>query len=62
MRYDDASWHESQDLSGEHNPFAGSTHIGMFLAWAASRNLIGALHTEDFSDDLEKLFVPPHYA
>ena len=55
MKYDDASWHVSEDDSGEVNPFAGATHIGMFLAWAASRNLLGALHTEEFPTDLEQL-------
>jgi hypothetical protein len=55
MRHDDASWHVSEDTARETDQFAGATHIAMFLAWAGFRNLIGELHAQDFSEELEKL-------
>src|SRR5215217_7413192 len=56
MKYDDVSWYEVfWDEDEESNPFPGSTHIGMFFAWAESRNLLSERHTRDFREDLEIL-------
>lgn len=34
MKYDDASWHYGGDFPEDLPEEAGSTHIGMFFAWA----------------------------
>lgn len=34
---------------------AGSTHIGMFVAWALLSNLGGDIHINEFPDNLQKL-------
>ena len=54
-KYDDASWHSGGDFPDDLPPEAGATHIGMFLAWAWSRGLVGDLHITDFPDGLELL-------
>jgi hypothetical protein len=55
MKYDDASWHYEGDYPSELPNEAGATHIGMFLAWALSRNLSGTLHLEESKAALDKL-------
>ncbi len=55
MKYDDASWHYGGDFPKDLPPSAGATHIGMFLSWCLLNGLGGALHTEEFADQLEKL-------
>jgi hypothetical protein len=55
LKYDDASWHYGGDFPEDLNPESGGTHIGMFVAWAMLNGLAGALHTDDFPDELEEL-------
>lgn len=55
MKYDDASWHYGGNFPKGLPSSAGSTHIAMFVAWAAINGLAGDLHTEDFADDLVAL-------
>jgi len=57
MKYDDASWHYGGDFPSDLPQGAGSTHIAMFLAWAASRGLISALHIEEAPLELAQLAV-----
>src|SRR5690349_7000578 len=54
MKYDDASWHSGGDFPQGLDESAAATHIGMFVAWAASRELLGVLHTES-SDVIARL-------
>jgi len=55
MKYDDASWHSGGDFPADLPPEAGGTHTGMFLAWALLSGLAGAIHVEDFPDDVPTL-------
>jgi len=55
MKYDDASWHYGGDFPENLPSGAGATHIGMFVAWAVTSGLAGAIHTEDFPDLLQNL-------
>jgi hypothetical protein len=55
MKYDDASWHYGGDYPKDLPSEAGATHIGMFLAWAILRDLVGDLHREDSIDSLERV-------
>ncbi|MEP7216463.1 MAG: hypothetical protein ABI782_09435 [Anaerolineaceae bacterium] len=55
MKYDDASWHYDGDFPADLPPEAGATHIGMFLAWAILRNLVGELHTEQSAASLDSV-------
>lgn len=55
MKYDDASWHYGGNFPDELMPEAGATHMGIFLAWALLNELGGAMHTEDFPEELERL-------
>jgi hypothetical protein len=56
MKYDDASWHYGADNfpQGLDNA-AGATHIALFVAWCMLNGLAGALHREDFPDQLGQL-------
>ena len=55
MAYDRIDWHsettDSLDLPEE----AGGTHIGMYLAWAITRNLSGPFHEEESAEALSLL-------
>jgi hypothetical protein len=55
MKYDDASWHYGGDFPQDLPQEAGATHIALFLAWAASSNLLGELHTEEEPELLARL-------
>lgn len=56
MKYDDASWHYGADNFPKDLPAeAGATHTGMFVAWAFLSGLAGAIHIEDFPEDIPKL-------
>jgi len=55
MKYDDASWHSGGDFPKNLPSEAGGTHIALFVAWALLSDLAGAIHTEEFPDDLLKL-------
>jgi hypothetical protein len=55
MKYDDASWHYGGDFPKDLDDMAGATHIGMFVAWCLLNGLGGALHTEEFPEDLHGL-------
>lgn len=39
MKYDDAGWHYGGQFPADLPPEAGSTHIGMFLAWCLLHDL-----------------------
>jgi hypothetical protein len=39
-KYDDASWHSGGDFPKDLTAERGGTHIGMFLAWAVSCELV----------------------
>src|ERR1700761_6880566 len=54
-KYDDASWHSEGEFPKDLPDDAAATHIGMFAAWAFLNGHAGALHTEDFADDLAAL-------
>ncbi len=55
MKYDDASWHYGGNFPRDLPQSAGATHSGMFLAWALLSGLGGAIHTEEFPEELERL-------
>lgn len=55
MKYDSAAWHYNGYFPKELPPEAGATHIGMFLAWAISKDLISDKHSENFNEDLESV-------
>lgn len=56
MKYDDASWHYGANNFPKELPHeAGATHTGMFVAWALLSGLAGAIHIEDFPEDIPKL-------
>jgi hypothetical protein len=55
MKYDDASWHYGGEFPKDLPPEAGATHIALFLAWAASANLLGELHSDENPALLAKL-------
>lgn len=55
VKYDDASWHYGGDFPDGLPPENGATHIGMFLAWAIMRDLVGELHREESQESLAKV-------
>jgi hypothetical protein len=55
MKYDDASWHYGGDFPEDLAKEAAATHIAMFVAWAASADLIGEFHRVDSPDLLGQL-------
>lgn len=55
MKYDDASWHYGGDFPVTLPTDAGGTHIGMFVGWAVLNGLAGAIHLNDYADDLARL-------
>ena len=55
MKYDDASWHYGGDFPDDLKEDAGSTHIGLFVAWALLSDLGGSIHIDDFPDDILSL-------
>jgi hypothetical protein len=50
VSYDNYDWHAGGDFPVDLGSECGGTHIGMFLAWAISRDLIGDLHREEFPE------------
>ncbi len=55
MKYDDASWHFSGDYPSNLSKKYAYTHIGMFLGWALLNGLGGALHFQEFPEEIEAL-------
>lgn len=55
MKYDDASWHYGGNFPQDLPIEAAATHTGMFLAWALLSGLSGALHSEEFPKDIDRL-------
>jgi hypothetical protein len=55
VKYDDASWHYGGDFPKDLPPEAGATHIGMFLAWAILRDLVGELHSQESADSVQEV-------
>lgn len=55
MKYDDASWHHGGDYPDGLPIEASATHIGMFVVWALLNDMAGAIHRQDFPEDLEAL-------
>lgn len=55
MKYDDASWHCEGDFPKDLESTAAATHTGMFVTWAFLSGLAGAIHLEDFPDDILRL-------
>jgi hypothetical protein len=55
LAYDSADWHYGGDFPKDLLPENGSTHIGMFLAWAIIRKLVGDLHVNDSQVALVKV-------
>ena len=47
MSIDRADWHYGGEYPEGLPPENGGTHIGMFLAWAIIRDLVGDLHVEE---------------
>lgn len=52
--YDDAALYLSR-LPADVSRAAAATHIGHFLAWAQSRDLLAARHSEEGAEDLDKV-------
>ncbi len=55
MKYDDATWHSGGNFPKDLPTSAGGTHIGMFAAWCMLEGMAGAVHLEDFPEELERL-------
>ena len=55
MAYDKAKWHYDGEFPAGLEPECGGTHIGMFLAWAALRDLVGEELVEDAAAALDAL-------
>lgn len=53
MKYDDARWHYGGDFPAELPPEAGSTHIGMFLAWAILNDRINPELADEAAEDVQ---------
>lgn len=52
MSYDRADWHYGGEFPEGLPNESGGTHIGMFLAWAITRDLAGELHSENSIESL----------
>jgi hypothetical protein len=56
MKYDDASWHfDADDFPERASPQMAATHIGMFVAWAVSRELMSEEFNADFAEQVQGL-------
>jgi hypothetical protein len=55
MKYDDASWHYGGDFPQDLPEVAGSTHIGMFLAWMLLNDFASADLVEDAEGDIDAI-------
>lgn len=54
-KYDDASWHYEGNYP-ENLPTANAaTHIGMFLAWCITNDLISTEQLDDYGSDTEEV-------
>lgn len=55
MAYDKMKWHyDGEYPEGMPEENAG-THIGMFLAWCIENDLVGELHLEDSTEELQQV-------
>ena len=55
MAYDRLDCHSGADYNADLPEENGGIHIGMFLAWAFGRGLVGAFHREESTSYLERL-------
>jgi hypothetical protein len=55
MAYDRIDWHYGGEYPDDLPKKNGGTHIGMFLAWAFDRGMVGENHRDDSSKELEQL-------
>src|SRR5262245_54551214 len=55
MTYDRADWHYGGDFPSELPLEAGGTHIGMFLAWAIRKDLVGSLHLNHSAGSVQQV-------
>ena len=55
MKYDDASWHYGGEFPAGLPIENGGTHIGMFLGWVITRDLVGELHLEESAPRVQEV-------
>ena len=55
MAYDRYDWHYNGDFPSDLEEENAGTHIGMFIAWAITRNLIGDFHRDESADWIQKV-------
>ena len=55
MAYDRYDWHSGGDYPAGLDEECAGTHIGMFLAWAITRNLIGDFHKAESAEWIQKV-------
>lgn len=55
MSYDRADWHYGGDFPSDLPDEAGSTHIGMFIAWAIMQDLAGPDLLDHSSDAMAQV-------
>jgi hypothetical protein len=55
MKLDDAGWHYGGTFPADLPPRAGATHMGVFLAWAVTRDLVSDEVFEDDEVELARL-------
>ena len=55
MKLDDAGWHYGGTFPADLPDRAGATHIGVFLAWAVTRDLVSPEMFEDDEPALDRL-------
>jgi len=56
VAYDRMDWHYgTEDFPNELNDDNAGTHIGMFLAWAIQKDLIGELHLQESAESISKV-------
>ncbi|WP_265427216.1 hypothetical protein [Chryseobacterium sp. YIM B08800] len=54
-KYDDASWHYSEDFPEGIPEKNSATHTGMFLNWCINNDLVSEEFKEDAGEEIEKL-------
>ncbi|WP_028605807.1 hypothetical protein [Ottowia thiooxydans] len=55
MAYDRIDWHSGGDFPKDVPETNGGIHIGMFLAWMISQNLVSDFHREESADEIRRL-------
>lgn len=55
MKYDDASFHYGGNFPKNLPTENAATHMGMLMAWAIEKDLIGSFHRENSAEDIEKI-------